>query len=103
VEPDGESHHLDLADTSLTVLDTWKSPHSGGTYPSRWRLLVPKWDLSLEVVPLMNDQELNTRGSIDVTYWEGAVGVTGESNGEPVTGEGYVELTGYAGSLEGVF
>ena len=37
VESDGRSQHLNLADISLTVLDTWQSPHSGGAYPSRWR------------------------------------------------------------------
>ena len=31
-------------------------------------------------------------------YWEGAVEVRGTSAGRPVTGRGYVELTGYAGS-----
>ena len=57
----------------------------------------------IEITPLLADQELNTTGSVSVTYWEGAVGVTGESHGKAVTGEGYVELTGYAGSLEGLF
>ena len=103
VEPDGSAHHLELKEISLDTLDTWKSPHSQGVYPSRWRLSVPKGNITLEVAPLVADQELNTTGSVSVTYWEGAVGVTGESNGRPVTGEGYVELTGYAGSLGGTF
>jgi predicted secreted hydrolase len=34
-------------------------------------------------------------------YWEGAVRVSGVPR--PVTGRGYVELTGYAGSMQGVF
>jgi predicted secreted hydrolase len=32
-----------------------------------------------------------------LAYWEGSVRVTGTSAGKPVTGQGYVELTGYAG------
>ncbi|MCA9480321.1 MAG: hypothetical protein KC545_08175, partial [Nitrospira sp.] len=34
--------------------------------------------------------------STGVTYWEGAVDVTGTWQGRPVDGRGYVELTGYA-------
>jgi hypothetical protein len=32
-----------------------------------------------------------------LTYWEGSVRVTGKSGGQVVTGQGYVELTGYVG------
>jgi predicted secreted hydrolase len=35
-----------------------------------------------------------------VTYWEGAVGITGEVRKKSVTGNGYVEMTGYAGKLD---
>jgi predicted secreted hydrolase len=34
-----------------------------------------------------------------VTYWEGAVHFEGICNGAPARGNGYVELTGYAGNL----
>lgn len=37
------------------------------------------------------------------TYWEGAVQIAGEKGGDTVTGVGYAELTGYAGSLQGQF
>ena len=40
----------------------------------------------------MADQELFTT----VRYWEGAVDVQGERQGESIEGRGYVELTGYA-------
>ena len=86
IEPDGSAHHLELKEISLETLDTWKSPHSHGVYPSRWRLSVPAGNITLDVAPLIADQELNTTGSVSVTYWEGAVGVTGKSNGKPVTG-----------------
>ena len=36
-------------------------------------------------------------------YWEGAVRITGISEGLEITGYGYAELTGYAQSLQGVF
>ncbi|MDP6620379.1 MAG: lipocalin family protein [Nitrospinota bacterium] len=34
-----------------------------------------------------------------MTYWEGAVRVSGEAEGKPVRGMGYVEMTGYAGAF----
>jgi predicted secreted hydrolase len=39
----------------------------------------------------------------EVIYWEGAVPGKGTSAARPITSEGYVELTGYAGSLGGLF
>ncbi|MFP6890875.1 MAG: lipocalin family protein, partial [Nitrospinota bacterium] len=35
-------------------------------------------------------------GSTRVTYWEGAVQAEGHSKGKPVSGVGFVEMTGYA-------
>jgi predicted secreted hydrolase len=31
-----------------------------------------------------------------VTYWEGAIKTTGTAQGQPIHGQGYMELTGYA-------
>jgi predicted secreted hydrolase len=53
--------------------------------------------LSLKLEPLLADQELVTEKSTGVTYWEGACRVTGTRGGAPVEGNGYAELTGYAG------
>ena len=78
-------------DVTIKNLDTWKSPHSKITYPSRWHLAVPVQNLEVEIVPLINDQELN----VSYRYWEGAVSVNGTKNGKPVSGQGYVELAGY--------
>jgi predicted secreted hydrolase len=41
--------------------------------------------------------------NLSYTYWEGAVKVSGSYEGNPVEGDGYVEMTGYAGSFEGEF
>jgi predicted secreted hydrolase len=91
VLPDGSFRPLSPDDVRIEVLDQWRSPESGARYPSRWRLRLPSESLELEVVPRVADQELRTA----VRYWEGAVGVRGTSRGEPVEGDGYVELTGY--------
>ncbi len=87
----GETSHLDGDDVEITVLGTWKSPE-GGTYPSKWRLVVPRRGLDVTVTSVMSNQELFTT----VRYWEGAVDVEGEHDGSGITGRGYVELAGYA-------
>lgn len=103
VAPDGTSRHLKLSDLRVSVLDRWKSPRSKGEYPSRWRIHVPSEGIDLALAPWVADQELNTEGSTGITYWEGAVAGKGISGGREVSCEGYVELTGYAGTLGGLF
>ena len=83
----------------LQVLDQWRSPESGATYPSGWRLRIPSEGIDLQVEPRLADQEMR----LNFVYWEGAVAVSGESAGAPVEGSGYVELTGYKQSMQGVF
>lgn len=78
-------------DVAIKALDSWESPHSKITYPSQWRLSIPVLNLEVEVVPLINDQELN----VSYRYWEGAVRVIGTKQGKNISGQGYVELTGY--------
>ncbi|MEJ6571222.1 MAG: lipocalin family protein [Akkermansiaceae bacterium] len=53
-------------------------------------------DLNLE--PSFKDGELYGRVS-RVRYWEDVVRVTGSRNGRPLSGRGYVELTGYGKPL----
>ncbi len=91
IAADGGYTRLDAKDVTIEALDKWESP-LGGTYPSRWRLRIPKEGLDIRVTPYISDQELNTL----VRYWEGAVRIEGASRGRPVSGSGYVELTGYA-------
>ena len=99
VNPDGSTRHLTLDDFHIQVEDTWKSPVSGGVYPSRWQVSLPGEDLVLNITPLVHDQELN----LTYNYWEGAVRIDAISQSQPVQGYGYVELTGYAGSMSGEF
>ncbi|HVN56254.1 MAG TPA: lipocalin-like domain-containing protein [Anaerolineaceae bacterium] len=99
IAADSASRPLDLATVKIEMLDKWKSPHSGGVYPAGWRLQVPEAGLDLEIQPWIPDQE----NHLSFTYWEGAVKLSGSAGGAPVTGNGYVELTGYAGSLAGQF
>ena len=72
----------------------WQSPRSGLTYPVAFR--VRAGDLDLTIEPLLDDQELDARGSVGTIYWEGAIraGAAGS-----VIGRGYLELTGYGTPL----
>jgi predicted secreted hydrolase len=48
-------------------------------------------------VPVLLDQEIaNTSGG--TSYWEGAVDINDAATGRHL-GDGYVELTGYAGTI----
>jgi predicted secreted hydrolase len=99
VAPDGSTRHLSRDEFEIRVEDTWHSPRSGATYPARWTVTVPAADLVLQIEPYLADQEL----AVSYAYWEGAVQVQGERAGQAVRGHGYVELTGYAGSMQGQF
>ena len=103
ISNDGSPTHLPLDDFSVRATGTWESPASGATYPSGWRIIVPGAGLDIQITPLVRDQELITRATAGITYWEGAVSIKGRSGDKDITGGGYVELTGYAGSLGGLF
>ena len=98
VEPDGQYRHLDASQFEVTPLETWTSPRSGGTYPMGWRARVREPDLDLVIQPVLQDQELDTRRSTSIIYWEGDNDVSGTRDGRPIRGLGYVEMVGYAPS-----
>ncbi|HEU5442703.1 MAG TPA: lipocalin-like domain-containing protein [Steroidobacteraceae bacterium] len=96
VDPAGHSRPLSRGDVRIEVLAHWTDP--GGTrYPSRWRLVMPALGLDVTVSPVLADQELVT----SPRYWEGAVDVSGSRSGRTISGRGYVELVGYAGTTSG--
>jgi predicted secreted hydrolase len=95
ITSEGEAIPLRRDDFRIEALSRWRSPRSGATYPMGWRVAMPRLGISLTLDPLLRDQELITRGSTGVTYWEGAVDISGQFNGIAVKGNGYVEMTGY--------
>ena len=94
--PDGTYQHLLMKEFQIEVLNHRRSSKSGAVYPSNWRVNVPGHRINLTISPTVKDQELITRESTRVTYWEGSVKVDGKYQDDPVKGMGYVELTGYA-------
>ncbi len=103
VDPAGATQHLNLADFKVKAVGAWKSPHSGAVYPAGWQIAIPGAGLDLNLAPTLADQEVRAGAPAQVSYWEGQVLVQGRQEGRPVSGQGYVELTGYAGAMGGRF
>ena len=95
VTADGSVIHLRHDQMRIEATGRWHSSKSGATYPMGWRIAVPQFRVALTLSPLLQDQELVTRESTRVTYWEGAVRASGSFANVAVSGEGYVEMTGY--------
>jgi predicted secreted hydrolase len=98
VDPDGTTHHLAAEAFRVAVTEHWRSPATGADYPAGWDISITP-ALSISLHPSVADQELDTRASTGVVYWEGSQVVSASRRGRPLTGEAYVELTGYAPTL----
>lgn len=70
--------------------ETWESISTGAIYPIQWDINVPSQAIDIRVTPVMLEQEMNTRGTTGIVYWEGAIEISGSH-----AGKGYVELTNY--------
>ncbi len=88
---DGSALPLAAAKVRVRATDSWRSPDTNIEYPTRWTMSVPEHELEMVIEAILPNQELDTR----IRYWEGAVTVSGTRGGEPLSGRGYVELTGY--------
>jgi predicted secreted hydrolase len=96
IHPDGRVVSLTAKDFKLTPGSTWKSP-SGAEYPVRWRIEIPGQGIVLSSRALLSDQEFTADATPGLGYWEGTVDYAGEIQGKSVTGQGYLEMTGYSG------
>jgi len=92
----GAAEHLRRDEYQLTVDGFWKSPATQGRYPIAWQLAIPKLGIALRITTPVSNQELVVK---PIVYWEGLIDVDGLRSGAKVRGQGYMELTGYAGSL----
>ncbi len=97
VAPDGSITRLRAGDYALAPGRRWTSPSSGASYPVAWEIDVPSLGIDLDVQAVIDAQELETGESTGVTYWEGAIDARGARGGAVVAGQGYLEMTGYAG------
>ncbi|HEV7843268.1 MAG TPA: lipocalin family protein [Pyrinomonadaceae bacterium] len=100
VDERGRSTHLRREDFTLEASAFWQSPRTNAVYPGGWKLSVPRFQLELSIEPVLKDQELDTRGTTMIVYWEGACRVLGLHQGRQTEGRAYVELVGYDRSHE---
>jgi predicted secreted hydrolase len=96
VDPSGATTHLDASAFTVASSGSWQSPATGAVYPAGWRIEVASRQLLITLTPTVAAQELDTRPTTGVVYWEGSQHVAATLAGQPLGGEAYVELTGYA-------
>jgi predicted secreted hydrolase len=95
VTPEGVTRHLAREDIGVETGPTWTSPATGATYPAGWTVRLPADELEIRLAPTVPQQELDTRATTGVVYWEGSQVVTARRAGMALGGQAYVELTGY--------
>jgi predicted secreted hydrolase len=85
----GAQVRLGAADVRFTPGRLWRSKRTGAAWPiaPQVTVMLRGKPLILQISPIMDDQELDSRRGGGPVYWEGAVTVPG--------GRGYLELTGY--------
>jgi predicted secreted hydrolase len=88
---DGAARRLGSDEISFMPGRRWTSPRSGASYPVEWLVSLEPFDLELEVIPMIDASELD----VVVRYWEGAIRVRGREGSKPVSGRGFLEMTGY--------
>jgi predicted secreted hydrolase len=91
--------YLPASAFTVAATATWTSPATGATYPAAWHVEIPAQRLSIDLTPTVAGQELDTRATTGVTYWEGSQHVHARRAGSAIGGESYVELTGYGPSV----
>jgi predicted secreted hydrolase len=96
VARDGAARQIGAGDFTVDVTGRWTSPATGTTYPAGWTVSIPSAGITARLTPTVPQQELDTRATTGVVYWEGSQRVTASVDGRSVGGQAYVELTGYA-------
>ena len=93
--PGAATHVFADGEVVFTPLRWWTSPLGQTRYPVQWRVDTPSG--SFEVRALLDNQELDSRGSTGAVYWEGLCAL---HTAGAVVGGGYLEMTGYAQTLK---
>jgi predicted secreted hydrolase len=93
-DPDGRVQVLQATDVNFQARRRWVSPKTGVAYPVS--MMVHAGTREIDIEPLLDNQENDTRLSTGAIYWEGAVRALA---GGRIVGRGYLELTGYGERL----
>lgn len=94
-DPQGRVTRYAPEQVSFSPQARWKSPRTNAEYPVA--TLISTGATRWQLVPLQQDQELDSRRSTGAVYWEGAVSVA--RDGVPA-GHGYLEMTGYVRDMK---
>jgi predicted secreted hydrolase len=94
IDENGDQTILSEDEIIVEYYDIWESSVTDGVYPQNWNFRVPGLDLDVDITTGIADQEMP---NFFWNYWEGMMNVEGTKGGQPVTGRGFVELSGYAG------
>lgn len=91
----GEVIALQNEDISIAEKTYWFSHLSKKMYPSKWEIDIDKLNLSLEITPMFNEQELQLQffKFKKFQYWEGMCRAIGIRDSTTLTGKAYVEMT----------
>jgi len=94
-DPSGKIMQYSPDQVSFAPQRRWRSPRTNAEYPVATTLTTGStvW----EIVPLQDDQELDSRRSTGAVYWEGAVMLN--RDGKPA-GRAYLEMTGYVSPIK---
>jgi predicted secreted hydrolase len=100
IDAAGKSFHLRSADFVMQPQrETWTSPETRATYPTHWKISVAKLGINLEATAALAQQEITSKSGWSPSYWEGAIKLNGRRGDKPLTGAGYLEMTGYQSPL----
>jgi predicted secreted hydrolase len=88
-----------LSNTDFTMqpgAETYTSPNTHGVYPIAWRVTIPSLGMDLQIRTALRSQEMTIASIASLSYWEGAITISGTRSGAALNGVGYLEMTGYA-------
>ena len=101
IDAEGHTTLLGARDFTMQALnEVWTSPTSGARYPTAWRVTIPALALDLQIRTPMQAQELAGKTRLSPSYWEGAIDISGKRGASPISGAGYLEMTGYDKPLD---
>jgi predicted secreted hydrolase len=102
VDASGKATFLSANDFSMSpdsISDSatlWTSAQTKAAYPIKWHVSIPQLKMAFDVTTPLKTQELTN--NFGPSYWEGAVDATGSRDNAPLSGTGYLEMTGYSAS-----
>lgn len=94
-DPAGRVTQFKPQDVQFSPARSWRSPRTNASYPVETQLQTG--GITWQIIPLQDDQELDSRQSTGAVYWEGAVTIMRDGN---AAGRGYLEMTGYVKPLK---